>query len=103
TTKKTCSTLPHSYLRRRSAGRVSRPLSCAGQLDNKSHLRVSFDQLSANGRLLSITNPLTERRRFMWARQPFAAKLANLFPNAGDTGSTTVPLYRLAHGSAKRS
>ena len=99
TTKKTWSTLPHPYLRRRSAGvEFQGPFLALVQLHNKSHLRVSVDQLSANGGLLSITNPLTERWRFMWARQPFAAKLANLFPNAGDTGSTTLPLYRLAHG-----
>jgi hypothetical protein len=58
------SALPHSYMRQRSARvRFQGSLLALLQLDNGSHLRVPVHQLSANGGLLHMTDPLIESVR----------------------------------------
>ena len=54
------SALPHSYLRQRSARvKFQGSLLALLELENGSHLRVPVHQLSANGGLLKLAEPLT--------------------------------------------
>ena len=54
------SALPQSYLRQRSARvKFQGSLLALVQLENGSHLRVPVHQLSANGGLLKMAEPLT--------------------------------------------
>ncbi|HVO64688.1 MAG TPA: hypothetical protein VMT53_27450 [Terriglobales bacterium] len=56
--------LPHSYMRRRSARvKFQGSLLALVQLDNGSHLRVPVHQLSSNGGLLKIADPLGESEK----------------------------------------
>jgi hypothetical protein len=59
--KKNLSALPRSYMRQRSARvKFLGSLLALVQLDNGSHLRVPVHQLSANGGLLNMADPLGE-------------------------------------------
>ena len=61
---KSTSALPQSYLRQRSARvKFQGSLLALLQLENGSHLRVPVHQLSANGGLLKLTNPLTQSEK----------------------------------------
>lgn len=54
--------LPRSYMRQRSARvKFQGCLLALVQLENGSHLRVPVHQLSANGGLLSVSDPLSDR------------------------------------------
>src|SRR5690348_1441886 len=58
------SALPHSYLRQRSARvKFQGSLLALVELENGSHLRVPVHQLSANGGLLKMAEPLTESEK----------------------------------------
>lgn len=58
------SALPHSYMRQRSARvKFQGSLLALVQLANGSHLRVPVHQLSANGGLLNMADPLGESAR----------------------------------------
>lgn len=58
------SALPHSYLRQRSARvKFQGSLLALLELENGSHVRVPVHQLSANGGLLKLAEPLTESEK----------------------------------------
>lgn len=58
------SVLPHSYMRQRSARvKFQGSLLALLQLENGSHLRVPVHQLSANGGLLKMADPLIESEK----------------------------------------
>ncbi len=58
------SALPHSYMRQRSARvKFQGSLLALVQLENGSHLRVPVHQLSANGGLLKMADPLTQSQK----------------------------------------
>jgi hypothetical protein len=61
---KSLSALPRSYMRQRSARvKFQGSLLALVQLENGSHLRVPVHQLSANGGLLKVANPLMESEK----------------------------------------
>jgi hypothetical protein len=58
------SALPRSYMRQRAARvKFQGSLLALVQLENGSHLRVPVHQLSANGGLLKMADPLSEREK----------------------------------------
>ena len=58
------STLPQSYMRKRSARvKFQGSLLALVQLENGNHLRVPVHQLSANGGLLKMADPLIESEK----------------------------------------
>jgi len=58
------SALPHSFMRQRSARvKFQGSMLALVQLENGSHLRVPVHQLSANGGLLRIADPLSEKEK----------------------------------------
>ncbi len=58
------SALPQSFMRKRSARvKFQGSLLALLQLDDGTHLRVAIHQLSANGGLLQVADPLTEKEK----------------------------------------
>jgi hypothetical protein len=58
------SPFPHSYMRQRSARvKFQGSLLALVQLENGNHLRVPVHQLSANGGLLKVVDPLLESEK----------------------------------------